>query len=167
MRRTTVGADTARHYAESPNFRTIVSARRISNLRISLSVIFANASAIRNAWGSNGARGEAKDLRSASCAPAKRSETGTLSAFGEVVESGRSDSVDALLVFLNLLVRNFKDFSELLLSHLAPHAPQANPRADEDVDGLRRPGIMGRFGFLGGPRFLQRQGIHALLVDCI
>ncbi len=45
---------------------------------------------------------------------------------GEVVEPGSCDTVDALLVFLNLLVRHFKGFSELLLSHLAPHAPEAN-----------------------------------------
>ncbi len=66
-----------KHYPESMDFRAIVSTRRIINLRMSLSEIFTNASAIRNACRSNAALGEAKDLCSASLDPTKNSETGT------------------------------------------------------------------------------------------
>ena len=72
---------------------------------------------------------------------------------GEVVEPGNRDTVDAFLVFLDLLVRHFKGFSELLLV-ISRRMRQRRIPADENVDGLRRPGIVRHFLFLGNPRFL-------------
>ena len=52
------------------------------------------------------------------------------------VEPARTDSVDAMLVLLDLLKRQPERITQSLLGHAQHGAAHANPAADMDIDGV-------------------------------
>jgi hypothetical protein len=120
----------------SLDFPAIVSTRRTSETRSSLSEIFTNASAIRNACGSNANVDNGTDLHPASVAPAKNSEIGTPKGIRDLVQPARSDAIDAFLVLQDLLECHVQEFAKRRLGHLPSHPHDADPRAHENVDGI-------------------------------
>ena len=63
-----------------------------------------------------------------------------------------ANTIDALLVVLNLLVRQTELFPELLLAQAKKYATQTEAAADVDINGVRAAGaFIGVMGFLGRP----------------